>query len=157
MRFHLAQVDVARMRGRAEEAVMVGLVARLDEMNRLAEQSPGFVWRIHGPEVTPDALRVFADYFTPFDPDQLFYNMSVWASVEALKNYAFQSRHAEMLRDKTPWIDHLDRAHLALWWIPEGHVPTIPESAERLHAVHEKGATDFAFTFNHIFPIPARL
>ena len=152
MRFHLAQANVARMRGSTEDAVMAGLVARIDEMNRLAEQSPGFVWRLNGADAKPDALHVFSDYFVPFDASRLFYNMSVWESVEDLKNYAYSTRHKEMLKQKQQWFDHFDRAHLALWWIPAGHIPTIAESAERFHALHEHGPSEFAFTFSNVFP-----
>ena len=142
------------MRGKPEDEVMAGLVARIDEMNSLAERSPGFVWRIKGSESTPQALHVFSEYFVPFDAEQLFYNMSVWESIEALKNYVFKTQHAEMFRRKETWTDHFDRAHLALWWIPRGHRPTIAESVERLRSVYEKGATEFAFTFRNIFPQP---
>src|SRR5258706_7052074 len=98
MRFHLAQANVARMRGNLNEAVMAGLVSRIDEMNHLAEQSSGFVWRLKGAEATPEALRVFVNYFVPFDADRLFYYMSVWESIEALKNYAVKTQHTEMLK-----------------------------------------------------------
>jgi hypothetical protein len=154
VRFHLAQANIARMRGTPNDPIMAGLVARIDEMNQLAEQSPGFVWRLKGSEATPDALRVFADYFLPFDADRLFYNMSVWESVEALKNYVFKTQHADMLKDKDQWTQYFDRAHLAMWWVPAGHVPAISESAERLRSLHEKGPTDFAFTFRNLFPQP---
>ena len=35
---HLAQVNIARMKGPLESAVMAGFVARLDEINALAEK-----------------------------------------------------------------------------------------------------------------------
>jgi Domain of unknown function (DUF3291) len=154
MAHHLAQVNIARMRAGPSDPSMAGIITRLDEMNRLAEQSKGFVWRLRGAEASPEALRVFADYVVPFEPERLFYNLSVWESVEYLRQYAFQSAHAKTLRGKQRWIDDSDRAHLALWWIPVGHVPTIAESAERLRSVHEKGPTDFAFTFKDCFPKP---
>ncbi len=150
MRYHLAQVNIARMRGQPGTEVMAGLMSRIDEMNRLADRSLGFVWRLPGSEATPDALSVFADYFVPFEPERLFYNLSVWESVEDLRRYVFQSAHAEMLRDKNNWIEHIDHAHLALWWIPAGQLPTIAESAERLRSIHEKGPTEFAFNFREI-------
>src|SRR5262245_15372255 len=131
MPYHLAQANIARMRGSPADAVMTGLIQRIDEMNKLAEKSPGFVWRLNGAEATFDALRVFETYFEPFEPEKLFYNMSVWKSVDDLKHYVFRTAHAEMFRGKPQWMDHFDRAHLALWWVPAGHVPTIPESAER--------------------------
>jgi Domain of unknown function (DUF3291) len=41
-----AQVNVARMRAPLDDPVMAGFVARLAEINALADQSPGFVWRL---------------------------------------------------------------------------------------------------------------
>ena len=150
MRYHLAQVNIARMRGQPGTEVMAGLVSRIEEMNQLADRSKGFVWRLPGAEATLEALRVFADYFVPFEPERLFYNLSVWESVEDLRRYAFQSAHAEMLRDKKNWIEHFDHAHLALWWIPAGQLPTLAESAERLRSIQENGPTEFAFNFREI-------
>jgi hypothetical protein len=152
--FHLAQANIARMRGGFSDGVMSGLSTRIEEMNALAEQSPGFVWRLKGADANSESLCVFADYFVPFDPERLFYNMSVWESIEALKDYAFKTQHAEMLKDKGSWIEHFERPHLALWWIPAGHVPTIAESAERLRSLDERGPTEFAFTFHATFPKP---
>ena len=154
MNYHLAQVNIARMRDNPGAPVMTGLVARIDEMNRLAEQSSGFVWRLPGSEVAFEALRAFESYFVPFEPERLFYNMSVWESVEDLRHYVFRTAHAEMLRNKNQWIDHFDRAHLALWWVPAGSIPTIAESAERLRSVCERGATAYAFTFKELHSAP---
>lgn len=155
MSHHLAQVNIARMRGNPSVPIMSGLVARIDEMNRLAEQSQGFVWRLPGSEATFEALRTFESYFVPFEPERLFYNMSVWASVEDLRHYVYKTAHVKMLRDKDAWIEHFDRAHLALWWIPVGSVPTIGESAERLRSIYEHGATSYAFDFRTCYPEPA--
>jgi hypothetical protein len=47
---HLAQVDIARMRGPLESAVRADFAARLDEINALADASPGFVWRLQTSE-----------------------------------------------------------------------------------------------------------
>lgn len=154
MAYHLAQANIARMKGGPDQPVMAEMFGRMEEMNRLAEQSAGFVWRWRGSDAKPDALHVFADYFVPFEPERLFYNMSVWENLECLRQYAFKTAHAEMLRAKRRWIDDFDRAHLALWWIPVGHRPTVTESVTRLRAVQEKGPTALAFTFQQLFPKP---
>ena len=155
MSCHLAQANIARMRANPNTLEMSGLVARLDEINKLAEQSRGFVWRLKGSEASVEALRVFEDYSAPFEPERLFYNMSVWETFADLRQFTFRTGHAEMLRDKHRWIEPFDRAHLALWWIPAGHLPTIAESADRLSSVHEKGPTSYAFTLAESFPPPA--
>jgi len=152
--YHVAQVNIARMKASPDTPEMAGLVARIDEMNQLAARSKGFVWRLHGPEASPATLRVFESYFVPFEPERLFYNLSVWESTEDLGRFAFRTAHAEMLRGKERWMDHFDRPHLALWWIPVGHVPTISESAERLRWLDERGPTPAAFTFRERFAKP---
>jgi hypothetical protein len=155
MSCQLAQVNIARMRGSLAQQVMAGLSARLEEMNRLADASDGFIWRWRGDESSAEELRAFEQYFVPFQPEHLFYNLSVWASVEALRRYAFKTAHSQMLADKRQWVEELDRARLALWWIPAGHHPSVAESADRLRAVNERGATPYAFTFRQSFPEPA--
>jgi hypothetical protein len=143
------------MRRGLTDPVMAGLVSRVDEMNRLAEASEGFVWRLPGADVTLDALRVFEGHFSPLEPERLFYNLSVWQSVEDLRHFVFATAHAHMLRDKRRWMASFEGASLALWWVPAGGRPTVAESAERLRAVRERGPTPFAFTFRECFPRPA--
>ena len=45
-RFHIAQVNIGRIRGELDGPIMVGFVNRLQEINALADSSPGFVWRL---------------------------------------------------------------------------------------------------------------
>ena len=47
--WHLAEANVARLRAPLDDPTMAGLVRALDDVNWLAERSPGFVWR-HRPE-----------------------------------------------------------------------------------------------------------
>jgi hypothetical protein len=150
--FHLAQVNIAWMHGSIDEPVMEVLAGRVDEMNRLAEQSKGFVWRLPGSEITHEALEPFNTDFPGFRRERLFYNMSVWESPEDLRAYTFGSAHAEMLNDRHLWIDHIAGASAALWWIPKGHRPSIAESAERLRSVRNLGPTPYAFTPRKWFP-----
>lgn len=153
MNYHIAQANIARMRAPLGTPEMKGLADRIGEMNKLAEQSRGFVWRLKDSEIAPNALLAFADYF-PCQSGRLFYNMSVWESIEDLKNYAFKSLHSEMLRDRQKWIEQFERAHSALWWIPENSLPTIEDSVARLRSVDENGATPYAFTFKNFFEKP---
>lgn len=156
MRSHLAQANIARLRAPIQDAAIAGLLERIEAMNHLAEKSPGFVWRLEGSDVTLEHLRVFDNYFVPFEPERLFYNMSVWESVEHLHQYTYNAAHAEMLRQKHEWISKFERPHLVLWWIPAGHRPSIDESARRFRILHERGPTSDAFTFKDIFPSPAQ-
>jgi hypothetical protein len=143
--FHIAQVNIGRIKGPLDGPVMAGFVARLDEINALADSSPGFVWRLQTSEGN-------ATYFRPFDDDQLLLNMSVWESVDALKSYVYRTAHAELLRQRHEWFEKLSQVYVALWWVPAGHIPGIDEAKKRLAHLEEHGPTEFAFTFKAIFP-----
>jgi hypothetical protein len=139
------------MHGAAYEPVMAGLIRRIDEINRLAEESKGFVWRIPDSEATRESFEVFRADFPGFDPARFFYNMSVWESVEDLRAYTLYSAHAEMVYERRQWLDSIAGANVALWWIPAGHRPTVAESAERLRQVRTFGPTPDAFTLRKWF------
>jgi len=155
MTFQLAQANIARMRAGLDDPLMAGLVTRLDEVNALAEQSDGFIWRLLGSEGTLEALRPLEDYLVPFEPERLFYNMSVWQSVDHLRNYVYKSSHVELLREKHRWTMELDCPALVMWWVPAGEWPTISDSVERFQTLAERGPAPQAFTLERSFPSPA--
>lgn len=146
--WHIAQVNIARMLAPLDSPVLAGFVARLDEINALADSSPGFVWRLKGDSGNSTYLR-------PYDDDRILFNMSVWESPEHLRNYVYRSAHTEMIRKREQWFEHMADAYLALWWVPAGRSPTMDEAKQRLAHLREHGDTPEAFGFRKIFPAPA--
>jgi hypothetical protein len=146
-RFHLAQVNIGRVRAPLEDPVMEGFRTQLDPINALADRSPGFVWRLQTEDGNAMAIR-------PFDDDRLAINMSVWESLDALKQFVYKSGHVRTLRDRKQWFEAMEGPILALWWIPAGHIPTVAEAQERLRHLEERGPSPFAFTFRVPFPSP---
>ena len=145
--FHLAQVNIGRILGPIDSAVMSGFVAQLDEINALAESSPGFVWRLKTEDGDATAIR-------PYDDDRIIVNMSVWESPEALHAYVYQSAHVEVMRRRREWFSRMTDAFMALWWVPAGHRPPVTEAVERLAHLRAHGPTPVAFTFRQRFPAP---
>lgn len=135
---HLAQVNIARMKTPLDDPAMADFVARLDEINALADGSEGFVWRLQTEEGN-------ATYVRPYDDDRILFNLSVWQSIETLRNYVYRTAHAELLRDRRKWFDHMDQMYFAMWWVPEGHVPAIEEAKERLEHLRLNGPSEHAF------------
>jgi len=144
--YHIAQVNIGRVRGPIDGPVMAGFVARLDEINALAERTPGFVWRLQ-----TDAGN--ATYFRPYEhDDRILINMSVWESIEALRDYVYSSAHVELLRQRHEWFEKFAGVYMAMWWVPAGHIPGIDEAKKRLAHLEAHGPTEFAFTFRQTFP-----
>ena len=144
MRFHLAEVNVGRMKTPLDDPAMADFVARLDEINALADAHDGFVWRLQTPEGN-------ATYLRPYDDDRILFNLSVWESVETLKEYVYRTAHNELLRDRRKWFEHMSEMYLAMWWVPAGHIPTVDEAKQRLEHLREHGPTPHAFNFKQVF------
>lgn len=142
---HLAQINIGRMKGPLDGPVMAGFMARLDDLNALADRSDGFVWRLQGEAGNNTYLR-------PYEDERIIVNMSVWESLEHLRAYVYSSAHAEVLKQRRDWFEKFESAMLALWWIPAGHIPTVKEAKLRLASLDAHGPTAFAFTFKTTFP-----
>lgn len=141
----LAQLNIAKMVGvNINDPIMLDFVAQLDEVNGLAESSEGFMWRLKDESGNATDLN-------PYDDVQLIVNMSVWENLEALEDFVFKGQHLEVMRRRREWFQKFGKASMVLWWIPEGHKPTLEEANERLIFLQTHGASAYAFDFKHKF------
>ena len=146
-RFELAQVNIGRLLAPVESPQIAEFVAALDPINRLADTSPGFIWRLQTAEGNATALHSFDDHL-------IISNMSVWASIEALRAFTYSSAHTSVMSRRREWFSKYMTAYMALWWVPAGHRPTIEEAKERLALLDRLGPTAEAFTFRVPFEAP---
>ena len=146
--WQLAQINIARFKAPIDSPLIAGFVEMLDPINAIADESPGFVWRLKTDEGNATSIH-------PFEDDLILVNMSVWESVEDLNAFVYRSPHFDVFRRRREWTEHMDRAYLALWWIPAGTIPTVEEGKRRLDLLIEQGPTPEAFTVKRMFPAPA--
>ena len=147
MHYHLAQINVARLIAPLDDPRIAGFVAQLDGINAIAEASPGFVWRLKSDSGNATDI-VYND--DPF----VIPNMSVWKSVEELRDFVYRTQHLQVFKDRAKWFEKMDKPHYCLWWIPAGHVPTVAEGRERLEHYQMHGPTQHSFWFSKLFPEP---
>lgn len=147
--YYLAQVNIARMKAPLTDPAMAGFAERLDEINALAEASEGFVWRLTSePENEAQVLAL--------ESSGVLFNLSVWATLEALQAFVYESAHAELLNSRGAWFETPDTPHMALWWVPSDHIPVIDEAMLRLDRLEMLGPAQNSFTFAKPFPPPQR-
>lgn len=142
---HIVQVNIARPREPLDSELLREFVEALDPVNAVADQSPGFVWRLQADDGNATSLRVF-------DDDGLIVNMSVWESIEALRGFVYSTpAHLQVMRRRREWFERME-VYLALWWVPAGHIPTLAEAEERVTLLRAIGPSPEAFTFRRHFP-----
>jgi hypothetical protein len=147
--YYLAQVNIARMQAPLHDPLMADFVAQLDPVNALADNSPGFIWRLQTPEGNATDIR-------PYKDELILFNMSVWASLNEYSSYVYASgtSHREVMKQRRRWFQRMEGPYTALWWVPQGHIPTVEEAKERLEYLRIHGETAYAFSLKTPFPDP---
>jgi len=148
--YHLAQLNIASMLAPIDSETMAGFVARLDEINALADGYEGFVWRLQTEDGDATALR-------PYEDERIIVNMSVWESVDALFDFTYKSTHLELLKSRWDWFSHMKDFHMCMWWIPAGVIPTPDDAKHRLTYMIDNGITPYSFTFKQRYTVDEML
>jgi len=146
--WHLAQFNFARLRKAMDHPDTANFADGLDPINELADSSPGFVWRLEDDSGNSTAIEYAGD------PSRLI-NLSVWESVEALREFTFHPAHVEFMRRRLDWFEKRTGVHLVMWWVPAEHRPTLDECDQRLRLLGENGPSAEAFTFRLTFAPPS--
>jgi len=145
--YHLAQVNIGRMRAPLSDPQMAGFVAQLEPINALADTSPGFVWRLQTEDGDATTLR-------PYEDDSILLNLSVWRSLDDLYAFTYNSEHRQVMKQRRQWFEKFESVYVALWWVPAGHIPDTEEAKERLEYLRTHGETPYAFSYKKAFPAP---
>ena len=146
--YELAQINIGRFHKPASHPANADFMNALDDVNTIADESDGFVWRLVGEGNNATDISVSAD-----DPN-LAVNMSVWRDAESLAAFAYRnSNHLTIMRRRREWFEHME-FYMALWWVPAGHRPTVEEGMEKVALLTAKGPTPEAFSFRQPFAAP---
>ena len=148
--WHVAQINVATALFPLDDPRIAEFMGLLDEVNALAEQSPGFVWRLKSESGSATDIRMTED-------PNFIVNMSVWRSIEALFNFVYKSSHRLVMAKRRQWFEPPLRSYQALWWVPAGGFPSVQDGLERLGHLDVHGPTAKAFTFKRKFLPPGAL
>lgn len=147
--WNLAQINIGRLRYPVDDPRSAEFMNNLDPINELAEKAAGYVWRLQDESGNATAIRAF-------DDDRILPNLTVWESIESLKEYVFKTDHARFLRRRREWFEAMDDLPvLTMWWVPAGHIPTLEEARERIDHLAENGPSEYAFSFHPTFGPPS--
>ena len=138
---HLAQFNVARLRGDESDPRMKEFYASLDPVNAVGERMEGFVWRLKNPEAQT----------TRWPGDKMMItNLTVWENIESLEKFVWQTVHAKVYARKREWLEMPKGPALVMWWIEAGTLPTLDEAIERMEHLQTYGPSEFAFGWESV-------
>jgi Domain of unknown function (DUF3291) len=134
-RLQLAQLNVAQSNHDYADPRMQDFVRGVALVNGAADRARGFVWRLADPSGAMNAGERQGEIV----------NLSVWESVEDLRNFLSRTVHRHFMARKAEWFMAPGEAHAVMWWTPSGHRPTLDEGLDRLGSLRRLGATRYAF------------
>lgn len=138
----LAELNIGYPKYSNDDPRFADFMNNLKRINALAFTMPGFVW-FH-----QDDSGHAMDVETPW-PDAAA-NMSVWEKPEHLEHFVWNTVHKRFYNRKTEWFKTIKAHHFVMWWVEDGHRPTLEEAKERLDHLDRHGDTDFAFGWSHL-------
>ncbi|NGN97540.1 DUF3291 domain-containing protein [Grimontia sp. S25] len=141
---HLAELNISIAKANIDDPLLKDFVDNIPSVNSTAESSRGYVWRFKDSYSKVLSYRLFGN------PNTLI-NLSVWESADALKQFMFKTHHVGIMKRRNEWFEKPNSHNFVMWWIPEGHIPSLEEAKERLEHLREHGESEYAFTFRQFF------
>lgn len=110
-------------------------------INNLAESSPGFIWRLKDEDGQSSSYVQ-----TGFEDPLMIINLSVWNSLEDLRNFSYKTVHSYFIKHRTKWFIRSADHHLVCWWVKAGEFPNVEEAMNKLDRLKTHGPSVDAFT-----------
>jgi hypothetical protein len=144
--YHIAQLNISRLSAPLDSPQMKEFVDFLEPVNKFAEESPGFIWRMKGDNGEASSLMA-----SPFSDPMIVTNLTVWADIPSLQAFVYQSVHRYFLQSRRQWFDRVEGGQVVMWWVPRGEIPTLEDAKVRLERLDRDGPTPSGFTFHKAF------
>lgn len=142
--YHLAELNVGRLLAPTDDPRVAEFMANLDRVNGLGKRMPGFVWMMEG---SGEPGTGNTENSIGNDP-QFVANLTVWQDALSLEKFVWGTIHKQFYERRQEWFEVLGAMHFVMWWVPEGHEPTLEEAMDRLEHLRTHGATEHAFDWS---------
>jgi len=141
---HLAELNIGRLIAPTDDPRVKEFMDNLDRINGLGKRMPGFVWMMEGsgePGQGNTETKIGGD-------PQFVSNLTVWEDVQSLERFVWGTVHRHFYERRQEWFEVMGEMHFVMWWVPDGHQPTLDEGLARLELRRRSGDSDEAFSWN---------
>ena len=137
----LAELNIGRLVAPTDDPKVAEFMAALDRINGLGKRMPGFVWMMEGSGEpgTGNTENNLGD-----DP-QFVANLTVWEDARSLEDFVWNTVHRQFYERRANWFEVLGDMHFVMWWVEDGHRPSLEEAMERLEHLRQNGNSERAF------------
>ncbi len=138
---HLAEINIGRLIAPPDDPRVAKFMEALARVNGLGKRMPGFVWMMEDSEGAGTG-----NTGTKIGGDPCFVsNMTVWTDLASLEVFVWKTVHRQFYDRRAEWFSVLGDQHFAMWWVEEGHRPTLGEGLDRIAQRKAEGDSAGAF------------
>lgn len=139
---HLAEFNKGILKYDWDDPRIADFANNLDLVNGVAQRADGFIWMLD--EEGMEAAQL--DKSGPLGGNpRTASTLSVWRDLAALEHFVWNTVHKRFYDRAGEWYDPHQGLRMVLWWVPEGHKPSVAEAVERFTHLQTHGDSDFAF------------
>lgn len=139
----LAEINIAKLTHDIDHPAVAGFANNLDRVNAIAERMDGFIWRHKDDSGNATDTQIAAD-------PRVIVNVSVWRDAPALEGFVWGTLHKQFYANRDKWFTAIEQMKFAMWWVEDGHYPTIEEATARLTHLDTHGPSDHAFGWEYL-------
>ena len=136
----IAQMNWGRMKYSPDDPRLAEFMDSLESIYRKAEAHPGFIWRMPDEEAARQLAALGYD-------DRFSATVSVWRSVEDLRDYTFGPDHGSFFDRRAEWFEDIDEPRLVIWEVEETARPSFKDAFDRLELLKTGGASGEAYAW----------
>ena len=134
----IAQMNWGILKYSLKDVKMLEFYKSLSKVYTLAENHPGFIWRVPDNLVDKQLTNLGFDNLTSS-------TVSTWDNLESLMDYTYNSLHGEYLKRSSEWFKKVEGPQLVIWDVENDAKPTFKEAFERLNHLRINGSTNYAY------------
>lgn len=134
----IAQMNWSRLKFSLKDKRMTEFAESLNKVYSLAENQPGFIWRISDDQSETQLSNLGFDKL-------ISSTVSVWINITSLKDYTYNSLHGFYLKRSSEWFKKIDGPQLVIWNVENNNEPTFKESFDRLKYLEDNGPSAYAY------------
>ena len=140
---YLAELNIGLAVDDLDTPTMADFMKALDKVNRIADRSPGFVWRLQDEAGNATGVKYSEN------PREIV-NLSVWQTSADLEHYVWNKVHRHFMNRRAEWFVPIDQPYFVLWWVPVDVLPTLAEALDRLACLRSDGPSAHAFGWSNL-------
>lgn len=140
---YLVELNIGLVVDDLDTPTMADFMKALDKVNRIADRSPGFVWRLQDEAGNATGVKYSEN------PREIV-NLSVWQTSADLEHYVWNKVDRQFMKRLAEWFVPLDQPYFVLWWVLVGVLPTLAEALDRPARLRSDGPSAHAFGWSNL-------